>query len=57
MNVTRTGDTSGTSSVDYTTLDEAPGVGHASQVSDYEIALGTLTFARRDLKDLLGAYR
>jgi hypothetical protein len=45
VTVTRTGDTSGAASVDYTTFDETPGAGHASQTSDYEIALGTLTFA------------
>jgi hypothetical protein len=45
VTVTRTGDTSGTSTVNYTTLDETPGAGHASQASDYEIAVGTLTFA------------
>jgi uncharacterized protein (TIGR03118 family) len=42
--VIRTGDTSGTATVNYNTFDE-PSNGHASQKSDYEIALGTLTFA------------
>ena len=42
--VIRTGNTSGTATVNYNTFDE-PQVGHASQKSDYEIALGTLTFA------------
>jgi hypothetical protein len=45
VTINRTGDTSGTATVDYSTLDEAPGTGHASQTSDYEIALGTVTFA------------
>ena len=31
--------------VDYTTVDETPGTGPATQTSDYEIAHGTLTFA------------
>ena len=44
VSVTRTGDTSGTTTVDYTTFDQPAGAGHASQKSDYEIALGTLTF-------------
>ena len=44
VNVIRTGDTSGTSTVNYTTFDETPGAGHATQASDYEIASGTLTF-------------
>jgi uncharacterized protein (TIGR03118 family) len=44
VTVTRSGDASGTATVNYNTFDEsAPG--HASQKSDYEIALGTLTFA------------
>ena len=42
--VIRNGDTSGTATVNYTTFDESQ-AGHASQKSDYEIALGTLTFA------------
>jgi uncharacterized protein (TIGR03118 family) len=41
--VVRTGDTSGTATVNYNTFDESE-AGHASQKSDYEIALGTLTF-------------
>ncbi|HKP02647.1 MAG TPA: TIGR03118 family protein [Chthoniobacterales bacterium] len=42
--VVRNGDTSGTATVSYNTFDESE-AGHASQKSDYEIALGTLTFA------------
>jgi len=42
--VIRTGDTSGTATINYNTFDESE-AGHASQKSDYEIALGTLTFA------------
>ena len=45
VNVIRTGDTSGTATVNYTTSDEPTGTGHASQASDYEMAVGTLTFA------------
>jgi uncharacterized protein (TIGR03118 family) len=44
ITVIRTGDTSGTATVNYNTFDESE-PGHASQKSDYEIALGTLTFA------------
>ena len=40
VTVTRSGDTSGPASVDYTTSDET-----ATQKSDYEIALGTVSFA------------
>lgn len=44
VTVTRAGDASAAASVDFNTFDEsAPG--HASQKSDYEIALGKLTFA------------
>jgi hypothetical protein len=42
--VIRTGDTSGTATINYNTFDESQ-AGHASQKSDYEIALGKLTFA------------
>jgi uncharacterized protein (TIGR03118 family) len=42
--VIRTGDTSGTATVNYNTFDESE-PDHASQKSDYEISLGTLTFA------------
>ncbi|HEV7700378.1 MAG TPA: Calx-beta domain-containing protein, partial [Pyrinomonadaceae bacterium] len=42
--VVRTGDTSGTTSVGYNTLDK-PLAGHATQSSDYEISVGSLTFA------------
>lgn len=42
--VTRQGDVSGSATVNYNTFDESQ-VGHASQKSDYEIVLGTLTFA------------
>jgi uncharacterized protein (TIGR03118 family) len=41
--VVRTGDTSGTATVNYNTFDESE-AGHASQKSDYEISLGKLTF-------------
>ena len=44
ITVTRSGDASGTATVNYNTMDE-PASGHATQKSDYEIALGTLTFA------------
>jgi len=44
ITVTRAGDASGTATVNFNTFDE-PGPGNASQRSDYEIALGTLTFA------------
>ena len=42
--VVRAGDTSGPATVNYNTFDESQ-PGHASQKSDYEIALGTLSFA------------
>ncbi|MBV8858909.1 MAG: TIGR03118 family protein [Acidobacteria bacterium] len=42
--VIRTGDTSGAATVNYNTFDESS-AGHASQKSDYEISLGTLSFA------------
>lgn len=42
--VIRHGDTSGTATVNYNTFDESE-AGHSSQKSDYEIALGSLTFA------------
>ena len=42
--VVRTGNTSGTATVNFNTFDESQ-TGHASQKSDYEIALGTLSFA------------
>ncbi|HEX7314803.1 MAG TPA: TIGR03118 family protein [Pyrinomonadaceae bacterium] len=42
--VIRTGDTTGAATVNYNTFDESQ-TGHASQKSDYEIALGTLSFA------------
>ena len=44
VTVTRTGDTSGTTSIDYQTVDQQLS-GHASQKSDYQMALGTITFA------------
>jgi hypothetical protein len=44
VTVTRTGDTSGAATVNYTTADQS-GAGHASQTSDYETATGTLSFA------------
>jgi uncharacterized protein (TIGR03118 family) len=43
ITVTRSGDASGTASVNYNTFDESS-AGHASQKSDYEISLGKLTF-------------
>jgi uncharacterized protein (TIGR03118 family) len=43
ITVTRSGDASGTATVNYATFDEG-GEGHASQTSDYEIALGKVTF-------------
>jgi hypothetical protein len=45
VTVTRTGDTSGTTTVDYSTFDQAAGAAHASQASDYEMAVGTLSFS------------
>ncbi|HEV3471071.1 MAG TPA: TIGR03118 family protein [Pyrinomonadaceae bacterium] len=44
ITVIREGDVSGTATINYNTFDE-PGDGRASQKSDYEIALGELTFA------------
>jgi uncharacterized protein (TIGR03118 family) len=44
VTVTRAGDVSGGATVNYNTFDEGQ-AGHASQKSDYEISLGTLTFA------------
>ena len=44
ITVTRAGDASGTATVNFNTLDQSQ-AGHASQKSDYEIALGKLTFA------------
>ena len=44
ITVTRSGDASGTATVNYNTFDESE-AGHASQKSDYEISLGSLTFA------------
>ena len=41
--VVRNGDTSGTATVNVNTFDESQ-AGHASQKSDYEISLGTITF-------------
>ncbi|MDQ3743185.1 MAG: TIGR03118 family protein, partial [Acidobacteriota bacterium] len=41
--VIRTGDTSGTATVNFNTFDESH-AGHASQKSDYEISLGKITF-------------
>lgn len=42
--IVRTGDTSGAASINVNTFDESQS-GHASQKSDYEIALGTVKFA------------
>jgi|GEM_PF-524042 len=44
ITVTRSGDASGTATVNYNTFDESQ-AGHASQKSDYDIALGSVTFA------------
>ncbi|HEV7890405.1 MAG TPA: TIGR03118 family protein [Pyrinomonadaceae bacterium] len=44
ITVTRQGDVSGSASVNYNTFDESQ-PDHASQKSDYEISLGSLTFA------------
>ena len=44
VTVTRIGDVSGTATINYNTFDESQ-PDHASQKSDYEIALGTLSFA------------
>ncbi|MDT7806691.1 MAG: hypothetical protein QOJ70_504 [Acidobacteriota bacterium] len=44
ITVTRSGDASGTATVNYNTFDESS-AGHASQKSDYEISLGKVTFA------------
>jgi uncharacterized protein (TIGR03118 family) len=44
VTVTRSGDVSGTATVNYATFDESE-AGHASQISDYELAVGMLTFA------------
>ena len=43
ISIVREGDASGTSTVNFNTFDQ-PGSGHASQVSDYEIALSKVTF-------------
>ncbi len=43
ITVTRAGDASGSATVNFNTFDESQ-AGHASQKSDYEIALGKLTF-------------
>jgi uncharacterized protein (TIGR03118 family) len=44
ITVTRSGDASGTATVNYNTFDESR-PDHASQKSDYEISLGSVTFA------------
>jgi uncharacterized protein (TIGR03118 family) len=44
ITITRSGDASNSASVNYNTFDESS-AGHASQKSDYEIALGKVTFA------------
>src|SRR6185436_2416338 len=44
ITVTRAGDVSGSATINYNTFDESA-AGHASQKSDYEIALGKLQFA------------
>jgi len=43
LTITRAGDASGSATVQYSTFDESQ-VGHASQKSDYEMALGSVTF-------------
>jgi len=43
ISVIRAGDSSGTATVNFNTFDESQ-VGHASQKSDYELALGKVTF-------------
>ena len=44
ITITRAGDASGSATVNFNTFDESQ-AGHASQKSDYEIALGKLSFA------------
>ncbi|MCA1613460.1 MAG: TIGR03118 family protein, partial [Acidobacteria bacterium] len=44
ITATRSGDATGTASVNYATFDQS-GTGHADQKRDYEIAVGTLRFA------------
>ncbi|HEY3038934.1 MAG TPA: TIGR03118 family protein, partial [Pyrinomonadaceae bacterium] len=44
VSITRAGDASGTATVNFNTFDESQ-VSHASQKSDYEIALGKVSFA------------
>jgi len=44
VTITRAGDASGSATVNYATFDESQ-VGHASQKSDYEMAVGSVTFA------------
>ncbi len=44
VTITRAGNASGTATVNYATFDESQ-TGHASQKSDYEIAVGSVTFA------------
>jgi uncharacterized protein (TIGR03118 family) len=44
VTITRAGDASGSATVNYNTFDESQPT-HASQKSDYEIALGSVTFA------------
>ena len=44
ISITRAGDASGAATVNFNTFDESQ-VGHASQKSDYEIALGKVSFA------------
>jgi len=43
VTVVRQGDSSGTATVNFNTLDESQ-IGHATQKSDYEISLGKITF-------------
>jgi uncharacterized protein (TIGR03118 family) len=44
ISITRSGNASGTATVNYATFDESQ-TGHANQKSDYEIAVGSVTFA------------
>jgi len=45
ITVARSGNVSGSASVNYATFDESQPTGHANQKTDYELAVGTLTFA------------
>jgi uncharacterized protein (TIGR03118 family) len=45
ITVTRSGNVSGSASVNYATFDETAPTGHATQKNDYEIAVGKVNFA------------